>query len=32
MHHPLNRNVVFHELLKLAVESSDCLIEEARVE
>lgn len=30
--HKLTRNVVFQELLKLAVEGSDCLIEEARVE
>jgi hypothetical protein len=32
MDHPLTRNVVFQELLKLAVEGSDCLIEEAKVE
>ncbi len=30
MDHPLNRNAVFQELLKLAVEGSDCLIEEAK--
>jgi hypothetical protein len=32
MDHPLNRNVVFQELLKLAVEGSDCLIEEAKTQ
>jgi hypothetical protein len=32
MDHPLNRNVVFQELLKLAVEGTDCLIEEAKIE
>ena len=30
--HTLTRNVVFQELLKLAVEGSDCLIEEAKIE
>jgi hypothetical protein len=32
MDHKLTRNVVFQELLKLAVEGSDCLIEEAKIE
>jgi hypothetical protein len=32
MDHELTRNVVFQELLKLAVEGSDCLIEEAKIE
>lgn len=32
MDHTLTRNVVFQELLKLAVEGSDCLIEEAKIE
>jgi hypothetical protein len=29
--HKLTRSVVFQELLKIAVQGSDCLIEEARI-